>query len=350
MKRLAAYNQTYIMVSLFLAVVVIAQFLMLDDGYFDYISQLNANKFKTSRYEYVISPSDKETIDSLIEGLPDRVSGTNDITIVGMTLLDDNKCSIITYYPEVSSSRKVQVINGDSIKDLEEGCIVCNDLPNSAYQIDGNNYLKLKNDQYKVIGIGNGSDAYQYVDREMGASHRFYCIYSDYWNITTSAVELVFQYDSPLSITEEKMLQNHIKSYTGLKDYIAPESLDPEYRHEMIMRFVYIVTMVMFCLICNYNIISYLFFKLNDEYQISRICGATELRIIMMKLMDLLITGVFASIVGTIGYVLLNKVAGTDHTLPEQSRFIAINIAVYFVVLLAVAGIGGIYGRIRHRT
>ena len=350
MKRLAAYNQTYILVSLFLTVVVAAQLLMLDDGYFDYISQLNANRFKTSRYEFVIAPSDQDTVKSLLANIPEEVSDTTDITVVGMTIVNDMKSSVIAYYPAISSSRKIQILSGSSIKELEEGELVCDRLPDSAFQLDGYNCLKLKDSLYRIIGTGNGSDAYQYVDREMGVTQRLYCTYGDYWSITASASELVFQYDSPLSITNEKRLQSYIQTYTDVKEFIRPESISPEFRQEMLMRFAYIVTMLLFCLICNYSIISYLFFKLKDEYQISRICGATELRIVLMKIGDLLIVGALSYIVGTAGYLVLNRITGTTHTSSEQIRFVLINLAIYICVLFVVSGIGGIHGRIRHRA
>lgn len=345
MKKLLAYKEIYLIVSLFLAVVVTAQMLVFDDAYFEFLGLYRERQYRQSRYEYVIELANKDAIEDAINNIPDAIADYLDITLVGYSLTHNDRLLVTTFYPRPHDDRFLYVDSGKSAAEISQGEAICN-VGGIASSMDehGNQYVSVRDKVYKLVGVGNTGDAYSGIDY-MNTLYSVQLTYEDYFDVVSKVKEIVIQYEQPLTLAQEHTLSDYINFKLGYEEYVEPEVMDNESVNSLFMRLLFIIIMLVLCLVCNFSIISYLFFKLSDEYQVRTICGAKKYQILLAKMGDLLIAGITSFAIGSIGYLVLINAIERNRTSLDSLKFIGVNFLIYIVVLYVVFGIGSLFTR-----
>ena len=349
MNRLRSYGKTISIVSLFLAIVATVQMLIFDDVFFDYTKELRRQKDKGARYEFIIVPSSESDFLRFIDDMPEQLRDYKDVTLVGVSRINTDKCNLITYYPTPDKNRSFQVINGKSIGELASGEIVCDELPGNVIEEGDKKSVKLKDHFYEVVGIGNGTEIYRLSSEGDQTLPRIYCSYPDYFDITLYVYELVIQYPEPLSARGASELNAYISESLGISEYFAPEGITPQNRERLTTRLMFVIAVTLFVLILNRSIIDFMFFKLKDEYRIRSICGATPARIFLTKCRDLFEVGIISFLLSVLAYQAVLATLGDLHPLWDSVIFIAGNMGIYTILLFIVSLPGGLIWNTRSR-
>ena len=349
MSRLQSYGKTISIVSVFLAIVATVQMLIFDDVFFDYMKELRRQKDKGARYEFIIVPSSESDFLRFIDDMPEQLRDYRDITLLGVSRINTDKCSLITYYPSPYKNRSVQTINGKSIMELEGGQIVCDELPGNVIEEGNKKSVKIKDHFYEVAGIGNGSEIYRLTGEDDQALPRVYCSYQDYFDITLYVYELVFQYSEPLDAKKTSELNAYINGRLGINEFFEPEGITTQNRERLTTRLMFVIAVTLFVLIIDRSIIDFMFFKLKDEYRIRSICGATPARIFITKCRDLLEVGIISFLISALVYLAVLAVLEDLHPILDSILFVICNLGIYLISLFIVSLPGGLIWNTRSR-